>query len=60
MKIRVALSKDGNVIASEILVNPRPGTVTQAGARVFAEARQILKDEPLWDYALTAREVLDA
>lgn len=57
VKIQIALSRDGKILVSEVLISPHATEITNAAIRVFETARYIVGHERLWDYNISAREL---
>jgi len=53
----VTVTKDGQVLASEVVVRPTEGQLTEAINRVRMAAIQSVSPKPLWDSEITIRQV---
>jgi hypothetical protein len=54
--LRISIIKDGQTLASEVVLQPSDGDVTAAIARVAAEARRKIAPKSLWPCTIDIRQ----
>lgn len=56
MKLRISLKKESNLIAEEIISEPKQGDLASAIGRVFDAARHKVS-APLWECEIDVRQI---
>ncbi len=56
MNVQVSVTKDGEMVAGDVVFNPQTGGLEDAIRRVLRDARKAV-DGPLWDCQIDIRQV---